>query len=119
VLDRALAEEGRYPPIDPLASISRLARKAWTPDEEKLVARLKSLIHKFEETKDLRLIGGYRPGADPDLDMAVKQVPPIYEVLKQTPGERPSRDAFADMATALKNAAGQNQAPGTNIVRQR
>jgi flagellum-specific ATP synthase len=119
VLDRALAEEGRYPPIDPLASISRLARKAWTPDEEKLVSRLKSLIHRFEETRDLRLIGGYRPGADPDLDMAVKQVPPIYECLKQTPGERPSRDAFADMAVALKNAAGLNQAPASNIVRQR
>jgi flagellum-specific ATP synthase len=120
VLDRALAEEGRYPPIDPLASISRLARKAWTPDEEKLVARLKSLIHRYEETRDLRLIGGYRPGADPDLDMAVKQVPPIYEVLKQTPGDRPARDSFADLATALKNAANQQaQANAANIVRQR
>jgi flagellum-specific ATP synthase len=117
VLDRALAEEGRYPPIDPLASISRLARKVWTPDEEKLVSRLKSLIHRYEETRDLRLIGGYRPGADPDLDMAVKQVPPIYDVLKQTPGERPSRDAFADMAVALKNAAAQNQTG--NVIRQR
>ncbi len=104
VLDRALAEEGRYPPIDPLASISRLARKAWTPDEEKLVSRLKTLIHKYEETRDLRLIGGYRAGADPDLDMAVKQVPPIYEILKQSPGERPARDAFADLASALKSA---------------
>jgi flagellum-specific ATP synthase len=116
VLDRALAEEGRYPPIDPLASISRLARKAWTNDEEKLVSRLKTLIHKFEETRDLRLIGGYRPGSDPDLDMAVKQVPPIYEILKQSPGERPARDAFADLATALKNA---NQPGNAGNARQR
>ena len=62
VMERSLAEEGRYPPVNPLASISRLARKAWTPDQEKLVARLKSLIHRFEETRDLRLIGGYRAG---------------------------------------------------------
>lgn len=119
VLDRSLAEEGRYPPIDPLASISRLARKAWTPDEEKLVGRLKSLIHRFEETRDLRLIGGYRPGADPDLDMAVKQVPPIYEILKQTPGERPARDPFGDLATALKNANAPQGQVGVNINRQR
>jgi flagellum-specific ATP synthase len=119
VLDRSLAEEGRYPPIDPLASISRLARKAWTPDEEKLVGRLKSLIHRFEETRDLRLIGGYRPGADPDLDMAVKQVPPIYEILKQAPGERPARDAFADLATALKAANAPQGQVGVNINRQR
>ncbi|XAZ24092.1 flagellar protein export ATPase FliI [Sinorhizobium sp. B11] len=106
VLQRSLAEEGRYPPIDPLASISRLARKAWTPDQEKLVSRLKVLIHRFEETRDLRLIGGYRPGADADLDMAVRQVPIIYDVLKQSPGDRESLDAFADLAGALKAAAG-------------
>jgi flagellum-specific ATP synthase len=117
VMDRSLAEEGRYPPINPLASISRLARKAWTPDEEKLVSRLKSLIHRFEETRDLRLIGGYRPGTDPDLDMAVKQVPIIYETLKQTPAERPARDSFADLASALKNAA--QGAGGNNQTRQR
>ncbi|ACM25464.1 flagellar protein export ATPase FliI [Agrobacterium sp. SHOUNA12C] len=105
VLQRSLAEEGRYPPIDPLASVSRLARKAWTPDQEKLVSRLKALVHRYEETRDLRLIGGYRQGADADLDIAVRQVPIIYEILKQTPGERPSADAFTDLATALKNGA--------------
>lgn len=104
VLDRSLADEGRYPPINPLSSISRLARKAWTPDQEKLVSRLKTLIHRFEETRDLRLIGGYRAGSDPDLDMAIKQVPILYEVLKQTPSDRPVVDAYADLAHALKAA---------------
>ena len=111
VLERSLADEGRYPPVNPLSSISRLARKAWTPDQEKLVSRLKSLIHRFEETRDLRLIGGYRPGADPDLDMAVKQVPIIYDVLKQSPGDRPSLDAFTDLATGLKNGSGNVNQP--------
>ncbi|WP_137132542.1 flagellar protein export ATPase FliI [Rhizobium sp. FY34] len=102
VLERSLAEEGRYPPINPLSSISRLARKAWTGDQEKLVSRLKSLIHRFEETRDLRLIGGYRAGSDPDLDMAIKQVPIIYETLKQTPSDNPSADAYGDLASALR-----------------
>ncbi len=118
VLDRSLAEEGRYPPINPLASISRLARKAWTPDQEKLVSRLKSLIHRFEETRDLRLIGGYRPGGDPDLDMAIKQVPVIYDVLTQTASESPTQDAFSDLAGALKAAAMGNQ-PGAAGMRPR
>ncbi len=102
VLDRALADEGRYPPINPLSSISRLSRKAWTSDQEKLVSRLKSLIHSYEETKDLRLIGGYRPGTDPDLDMAVKQVPVVYEVIKQSPGDRAVIDAYTELANALR-----------------
>ncbi|MDE1993824.1 MAG: flagellum-specific ATP synthase FliI, partial [Rhizobiaceae bacterium] len=79
--------------------------KAWTPDQEKLVSRLKALVHRFEETRDLRLIGGYRQGSDPDLDMAVRQVPIIYDILKQTPGEKASADAFTDLATALKNGS--------------
>ncbi|MCM2472804.1 flagellar protein export ATPase FliI [Rhizobium sp. CG5] len=112
VLDRSLADEGRYPPINPLSSISRLARKAWTPEQEKLVSRLKTLIHRFEETRDLRLIGGYRAGSDPDLDMAIKQVPLVYEVMKQTPSDRPAVDAYADLAGALKAAAGQPGASG-------
>lgn len=102
VLERSLAEEGRYPPINPLSSISRLAKKAWTPDQEKLVSRLKSLVHRYEETRDLRLIGGYRPGSDPDLDMAIKQVPIIYETLKQLPHEPSAADAYGDLAAALR-----------------
>ena len=105
-------KQGRYPPIDPLASVSRLAPKAWRGDEQKLVSRLKALIHRYEETSDLRLIGGYRPGSDPDLDMAVKQVPVIYEVLKQAPGEGPAADAFDDLARAMKAAAGIAEPPG-------
>ena len=119
VMDRSLAEEGRYPPVNPLASISRLARKAWAPDEEKLVSRLKALIHRYEESRDLRMIGGYRQGADPDLDMAIKQVPVIYDILKQTPGEPPSRDAFADLAMALRSAATQGQQAQPAMTRQR
>lgn len=112
VLDRALADEGRYPPVNPLTSISRLARKAWSGDEEKLVIRLKALIHRFEETRDLRLIGGYRPGTDPDLDMAVKQAPVVYDVLRQTPGQPPAKEAFAELANAMKAAAGIPSNPG-------
>ena len=117
VLDRSLAEEGRYPPINPLASISRLAKKAWTPDQEKLVSRLKALVRRFEETRDLRLIGGYRPGTDPDLDMAVKQVPIIYETLKQLPNEPAAQDAYADLATALRGGAQNGQPQVTPRMR--
>ena len=106
VLDRALADEGRYPPVNPLTSISRLARKAWRGDEEKLVMRLKSLIHRYEETRDLRLIGGYRAGSDAELDMAIKQAPVIYDILRQTPEQPASKDAFAELAEAMKAAAG-------------
>ncbi|MFC6490361.1 flagellum-specific ATP synthase FliI, partial [Nitratireductor sp. GCM10026969] len=102
VLDRAIAEQGRYPPVDPLASISRLADRAWTPDKRLLIQRLKAMIARFEETRDIRLLGGFQAGLDPELDQAVRQVPVIYEALQQSPGDPPTADPFAELAARLK-----------------
>ena len=103
VLDRSIAEQGRYPPVDPLASISRLAPKAWTKEQQALVLRLRSMIARFEDTRDIRLLGAYQPGADGDLDLAVRQVPFIYEALTQSPHDKPSPDPFSDLARHLKS----------------
>jgi flagellum-specific ATP synthase len=102
VLDRAIAEQGRYPPVNPLSSISRLAGKAWSPEQRMLVTKLKSMISRFEDTRDIRLLGAYQGGADADLDIAVRQVPLIYEALTQSPKDRPSADPFSDLARHLK-----------------
>ena len=102
VLDRAIAEQGRYPAIDLLGSISRLAGEVWTGDQRELVRKLRSMMARFEETRDLRLMGGYRAGSDPDLDQAVSLVPRIYEALRQEPGQPPSRDAFLELAQSLR-----------------
>jgi len=102
VLDRAIAEQGRYPAIELLGSISRLAGEVWTGDQRELVRKLKSMMARFEETRDLRLMGGYRAGSDPDLDQAVSLVPRIYEALRQEPGHAPSRDAFLELAQSLR-----------------
>ncbi|TSE02263.1 flagellar protein export ATPase FliI [Mesorhizobium intechi] len=102
VLDRAIAEQGRYPPVNPLSSISRLAGKAWSVEQRALVTRLKSMIARFEDTRDIRLLGAYQGGADAELDIAVRQVPLIYEALTQQPRDRPSADPFSDLARHLK-----------------
>ncbi|BCH00229.1 flagellum-specific ATP synthase FliI [Mesorhizobium sp. 131-2-5] len=102
VLDRAIAEQGRYPPVNSLSSISRLAGKAWSVEQRALVTRLKSMIARFEDTRDIRLLGAYQGGTDAELDIAVRQVPLIYEALTQSPRDRPSADPFSDLARHLK-----------------
>jgi len=109
VLDRALAEQGRYPPVNPLSSISRLADKAWSAEQRMLVAKLKSMIARFEDTRDIRLLGAYQAGADAELDIAVRQVPLIYEALTQSPRDRASADPFADLARHLKGKLNGDQ----------
>ncbi|AZO45050.1 flagellar protein export ATPase FliI [Mesorhizobium sp. M7D.F.Ca.US.005.01.1.1] len=103
VLDRTIAEQGRYPPVNPLSSISRLAGKAWSVEQRALVTRLKSMISRFEDTRDIRLLGAYQGGVDAELDIAVRQVPLIYEALTQAPKDRPSIDPFSDLARHLKS----------------
>jgi len=109
VLDRALAEQGRYPPVNPLSSISRLADKAWSAEQRMLVTKLKSMIARFEDTRDIRLLGAYQSGADAELDNAVRQVPLIYDALTQSPRDRASADPFADLARHLKGKLNGDQ----------
>lgn len=102
VLSRAIADEGRFPAIDLLRSISRLAPRAWSADERKLVASLKAMLARFEDTKDLRLMGGYARGADAELDRAVALSPRIYGFCEQSPGDPVAVDAFRELAAALR-----------------
>ncbi|MEP7453742.1 flagellar protein export ATPase FliI [Phyllobacterium sp. SB3] len=104
VLDRSIAAQGRFPAVDILGSISRLAHHNWTPDQAKLATGLRSLISRFEETRDLRMIGAYQAGSDPQIDQAVHLVPLIYGTMQQTPASPLSLDPYSDLATALRPA---------------
>ncbi len=68
VLDRKIAAQGRWPAIDVLSSLSRLAHKALRPEEMKIAGSARAMIARFEDSKDLRLIGGYQAGTDAELD---------------------------------------------------
>ncbi|HLW91262.1 MAG TPA: FliI/YscN family ATPase, partial [Roseiarcus sp.] len=105
VLDRAIADQGRYPAVNVMSSISRLADYCWNPEQRKLVAKLRALMARYEETRDLRLMGGYTPGVDAMLDQAVSIVPRIYEAMMQQASAPPCEDAFQELAAALKSEA--------------
>ena len=102
VLDRRIAAQGRYPAVDLLVSLSRLAQHAWTVDQRGLVGKLREMVARFEDSRDLRSMGAYQPGSDADLDQAVVLVPRIYEALVQSPATPLSQDAFRDLSTALQ-----------------
>ncbi len=102
VLDRSIADQGRFPAVDLLRSISRLATTAWTSEQHTLVLKLRALVARYEDTRDLRLMGGYRPGSDPELDQAIALVPKVYEAMRQSPRSEPSRDAFRELANLLQ-----------------
>ena len=102
VLDREIANSGRFPAIDVLASISRLANKAWQPIHGKLAGEARQLINRFENSKDLRLLGSYQPGSDKELDHAIETVPKIYTFLTQALNSKPDMDPFSVLPQIAK-----------------
>ena len=102
VLDRAIADRGQFPAINLQTSISRLAQHVWTPEQGKLVLQLKGMIARYEDSRDLRSLGGYQRGTDADLDQAVDLVPKVYGALVQGPADAQSTDPFRELANALQ-----------------
>ncbi len=105
VLSRQIAASGRYPAIDILGSVSRLIDRALTKDEMKISNDLRNLVSRFEDSKDLRALGGYQPGKDLELDRSVAFVPRLYTALTQSRFDRSEQDSFtavADMTKAAK-----------------
>ena len=103
VLDRGIADEGRYPAVNILSSVSRMANPLWRPEQRKVVGNLRSMIARYEETRELRLMGGYTAGADPVLDRAIKAAPRIYEAMSQSMDAPRCEDPFIDLAAALRS----------------
>lgn len=101
VLDREIAERGRYPAVNILSSISRLADRSWSPEQRAMISETKRLVSRFEETRDLRAMGGYVAGGDAELDRAVAMVPVLYRILGQRPENPSSQDAFREITEAL------------------
>jgi type III secretion protein N (ATPase) len=85
VLDRRLAEAGRFPAIDPLASLSRVMPTVAAPAHRAGAARLRALLAAHARHRDLVAVGAYRRGTDADTDAALDRMPRIVAFLSQAP----------------------------------
>jgi flagellum-specific ATP synthase len=79
-----------------------LAHFVWTGEQSIAVTKLRRLIARYEDTRDLRLMGGYREGNDPELDNAIAIVPRIYVAITQSPHSGPCENAFRELAEFLQ-----------------
>lgn len=81
VLDREIAERGRFPAINVLQSVSRSLPKAATEPENDLIKEARSLLKQYEDAKLMVQSGLYRPGTDADLDRALSRYKPLDEFI--------------------------------------
>jgi flagellum-specific ATP synthase len=75
VLERSIAERGRFPAIDLLRSVSRSLPAAATPGENAYIAEARRLIGAYERAEMMVQAGLYAQGSDPLTDRAIKLWP--------------------------------------------
>jgi flagellum-specific ATP synthase len=88
LLDRRIAESGRYPPVDVLRSLSRAAQGCLTEEEMALTRRARGIVALQTEMADLVRMGAYRAGSDPAVDEALTIGPRIEALLRQDRAEK-------------------------------
>lgn len=101
VLDRRLAHQGRYPAVDPLASISRLASAISEPDDAAAASSLRAMMAAVEEVRDLVEVGAYAPGSNPTADMGLLIEADIRALLGQAPDDLVHADESRERAKTI------------------
>ena len=90
VLDREIAQRGRYPAINILKSVSRMLPDANTEEENKLIMIARRFMSTYENMAELIRLGAYRRGTDPEVDRAMQFYPQIESFLTQREHESSS-----------------------------
>ncbi len=103
VLDRAIAERGRYPAINVLRSVSRVMPGCNSEAENALVRRARQLLATYEDMGELIRLGAYKKGSDPGVDEAIHYYPALEALLAQ---DRSERTTLADTYTRLAEILG-------------
>ncbi|MBS3734250.1 MAG: FliI/YscN family ATPase [Phycisphaerae bacterium] len=94
VLSRKLAEQGHYPAVDILQSVSRLMDRV-VDDEHVLAAqRFRAIYATYRNAEDLINIGAFSPGSNRRIDKAVSLIDRVSEFLRQPRGEPAAYDAM-------------------------
>jgi flagellum-specific ATP synthase len=84
ILDRSIAERGRFPAIDVLRSVSRSLPQAATEAENKLIAQARFHLGTYDRSETMIRAGLYAEGADPDLDVAIRLWPDLDRFVGQS-----------------------------------
>ena len=88
VMERKIAERGRYPAINILKSVSRTMPGCNTPEENALVTKARQLLSTYDDMAELIRIGAYKQGADANVDEAIHYQPHLEAFLSQAKDEK-------------------------------
>ncbi|MFA9478648.1 FliI/YscN family ATPase [Phycisphaerales bacterium AB-hyl4] len=94
LLSRQLAEQGHYPAIDVLGSISRVANDVTSKEHQAARREVLKLVSSYRQVEELLNIGAYAQGSNADFDLAIACKPAIDQLLQQGGSEVRGRADF-------------------------
>jgi flagellum-specific ATP synthase len=90
VMERSIAERGRYPAINVLKSVSRSMPRSADPQYLEVLARARQVMATYADMEELIRLGAYRPGSSPEVDEAIALHPALEAFLAQDKAESTS-----------------------------
>jgi flagellum-specific ATP synthase len=90
VMERSIAERGRYPAINILKSVSRTMPRAADPAYLPLINRARRVMSTYSDMEELIRLGAYRTGSSPEVDEAIRLHQPLEDFLAQSKEEATS-----------------------------
>ena len=105
VLDRKIAEQGRYPAVNVQRSVSRMLPDCHTEEEFRIMQGARQALSRYADMEDLIRVGAYRAGADAETDAAIRFFDSATRFLSQSKREASEpAEAFANLQTMLRAA---------------
>lgn len=102
VMDRKIAERGRYPAIDLLRSVSRSLPHAASPEENALIAEARRLLGAWDRAEMMVQAGLYTKGSDAAIDAAIKIWPALDAFLAEDAPSDGVTGSFRRLAAVLE-----------------
>ena len=102
VMQRAIAERGRYPAINILKSVSRTMPRSADPEFLPVITRAKQIMATYADMEELIRLGAYRPGSSAEVDEAIRLHGPLEAFLGQRKDEATSlSEGYQQLASIL------------------
>jgi len=100
VLDRAIAERGRFPAVDVVRSVSRSLPEVASGQENDLIGQARKMMGAYAQSELMIQSGLYVAGTDPTIDAAVNCAPALESFLT-IKDQRGTMAHFAKLRQAL------------------
>lgn len=110
VLDRQIAERGRFPAVDVLRSVSRSLPDIATPEENRTITQARHMLGVYDASELMIRAGLYSAGSDPKLDRAVEIWPDLDAFAGGAEAES-SNNSFKELQRILADSETDPEAP--------